>query len=239
MEHNIHRGVLDRPEALRLFASQFGVATMRQLVDHRRARADARPRPATRGHRRGASRGRRARRASRRRFASGRWPPSCSAGGDSFLERADRRAPLRSAGDAEAADRTGDQHARARACCRTGCGRRSVRGSIGRDVVRARRRVAYRHTAEDAARYLAARLQRRRFERAAEDAWHLRLSRPSRPPQYLERVAARGRSGVSSDPPLARSHVAVRSRASQSGLEIDVLEPQSQQGCRSRCGSIR
>ena len=32
METIAHRGVLDRPEALRLFAAQFGVATVRQLV---------------------------------------------------------------------------------------------------------------------------------------------------------------------------------------------------------------
>ena len=33
MEHTLPRGVLDRPPALRLFASQFGVATVRQLVE--------------------------------------------------------------------------------------------------------------------------------------------------------------------------------------------------------------
>ncbi len=43
MEAIAHRGVLDRPEALRLFAAQFGVATVRQLVQRRVPKHD-RPR---------------------------------------------------------------------------------------------------------------------------------------------------------------------------------------------------
>jgi len=61
-----------------------------------------------------------------------------------------------------------------------------------------------------------------RFERAAEDAWHLRLVTPGHADEYLAAMRRQGRSGVSR---LERwlADVATRTRPMQSGLEADAL----------------
>ena len=68
---------------------------------------------------------------------------------------------------------------------------------------------------------LAGHLSDAQFERAAEDAWHLRLVTPAQAADYLDRVAAPGRLGVSR---MRRwlEGVTGRSRPAQSGLEIKV-----------------
>ena len=76
---------------------------------------------------------------------------------------------------------------------------------------------------------LAARLDDVRFERAAEDAWHLRLVTPPQAAEYLQHIAAPGRRGVGQDAPLARG-VAGRRRPAQSGLEIEVAKRRSRSG---------
>lgn len=70
---------------------------------------------------------------------------------------------------------------------------------------------------------LAGRLSRARFERAAEDAWHLGLVSPADAGEYLARMRRQGRTGVTVlDEWLEKtSH---RERPSQSGLEMDALE---------------
>jgi hypothetical protein len=71
-------------------------------------------------------------------------------------------------------------------------------------------------------RTLAATFNRHRFERAAEDAWHLGLVSPSQAAAYLERVRRPGVAGVSQlDQWL--STALPRRRPSQSGLEMDAL----------------
>jgi hypothetical protein len=61
-----------------------------------------------------------------------------------------------------------------------------------------------------------------RFERAAEDAWHLRLVSPDAAREYLESVQGHGRVGVAR---FRRwlEQVSARTRPSQSGFEMDVL----------------
>jgi hypothetical protein len=62
-----------------------------------------------------------------------------------------------------------------------------------------------------------------RFERAAEDAWHLRLISPSEAAEFLDDLRGRGRRGVARfDRWLIRT--AARPRPSQSDFELDVLE---------------
>jgi hypothetical protein len=71
--------------------------------------------------------------------------------------------------------------------------------------------------------HLAGILSAERFERAAEDAWHLGLVVPPDAADYLARMRRQGRSGVSGlDAWLERT--SVRPRPSQSGLEMDALE---------------
>ena len=76
---------------------------------------------------------------------------------------------------------------------------------------------------------LAGTFNRFRFERAAEDAWHLELVTPEDARDYLERMRRQGRTGVSM---LARwlEEVGARSRPVQSGLEIDALEASRRAG---------
>jgi hypothetical protein len=68
---------------------------------------------------------------------------------------------------------------------------------------------------------LAARLDDVRFERAAEDAWHLRLVTPPQAAEYLQHISAPGRRGVAR---MRRwlDRVADRARPAQSGLEIAI-----------------
>ncbi len=62
-----------------------------------------------------------------------------------------------------------------------------------------------------------------RFERAAEDAWHLKLVTPEQAASFLDAIRGSGRLGVSRfDRWLQRT--AARSRPSQSGFELDVLD---------------
>lgn len=65
---------------------------------------------------------------------------------------------------------------------------------------------------------LAARLPRARFNRAAEDAWHLGLVTPEAAADYLERVRRRGRAGVRAFEEWLE-HVAEQRRPAESGLE--------------------
>lgn len=70
---------------------------------------------------------------------------------------------------------------------------------------------------------LAASMSRQRFERAAEDAWHLGLVTPSDAAEYLERMRRQGRTGVTVlDEWLDKA--SRRKRPAQSGLERDALE---------------
>ncbi len=70
---------------------------------------------------------------------------------------------------------------------------------------------------------LAAQFNLRRFERAAEDAWHRGLVSPSEMAVYVESVRRPGLQGVALlDTWL--SNALPRSRPSQSGLEMDALK---------------
>jgi Transcriptional regulator, AbiEi antitoxin len=71
-------------------------------------------------------------------------------------------------------------------------------------------------------RTLATEFSFHRFERAAEDAWHLGLVSPAQAAEYLERIRRPGVSGVSQ---LDRwlGYALPRQRPSQSGLELDAL----------------
>lgn len=70
---------------------------------------------------------------------------------------------------------------------------------------------------------LAGSLSRWRFERAAEDAWHLGLVSPDDAAEYLERMRRQGRTGVTAlDEWLEKA--SRRKRPAQSGLERDALE---------------
>jgi hypothetical protein len=70
---------------------------------------------------------------------------------------------------------------------------------------------------------LAADFGQFRFERAAEDAWHLGLVTPAAAADYLERHRCRGKDGVATmDAWLER--VLGRSRPAQSDLELDLLD---------------
>lgn len=70
---------------------------------------------------------------------------------------------------------------------------------------------------------LAGILSLERFERAAEDAWHLGLVSPSDAGEYLARMRRQGRTGVTAlDQWLEEA--SGRKRPSQSGLEMDALE---------------
>lgn len=70
---------------------------------------------------------------------------------------------------------------------------------------------------------MAASFNWHRFERAAEDAWHLRLVSPTAAAAYLDLVRGQGRSGVA----VFERWVSMslpRRRAAQSGLEMDALD---------------
>jgi Transcriptional regulator, AbiEi antitoxin len=68
-----------------------------------------------------------------------------------------------------------------------------------------------------------------RFERAAEDAWHLKLVTPEQAASFLDAIRGSGRLGVSRfDRWLQRTEA--RSRPSQSGFELDVLDALSAAG---------
>jgi very-short-patch-repair endonuclease len=70
---------------------------------------------------------------------------------------------------------------------------------------------------------LAGQFNRHRYERAAEDAWHLGLVTPSEMAEYLELVRRPGLAGVAIvDRWLVEA--LPRRRPSQSGLELDALE---------------
>jgi very-short-patch-repair endonuclease len=69
---------------------------------------------------------------------------------------------------------------------------------------------------------LAAELNQFRFERAAEDAWHLGLITPLAAAEYLEQHRCRGKNGVSTiERWLARA--LPQQRPAQSGLEQELL----------------
>ena len=70
---------------------------------------------------------------------------------------------------------------------------------------------------------LAERFNDHRFERAAEDAWHLKLITPSEAAAFLDDHRRNGRRGVAR---FVRwlDRAGVRSQPSQSGFEVDVIE---------------
>ncbi len=70
---------------------------------------------------------------------------------------------------------------------------------------------------------LAAMFNDHRFERAAEDAWHLGLVTPADAADYLAAIRRSGRSGVARFERWLEKTL-VRPRPSQSGLELDVLD---------------
>ena len=70
---------------------------------------------------------------------------------------------------------------------------------------------------------LAALFNQHRFERAAEDAWHLGLVRPDDAAAYLARVRRSGRTGVRVFE-LWLEKTALQPRPSQSGFEVDVIQ---------------
>jgi hypothetical protein len=62
-----------------------------------------------------------------------------------------------------------------------------------------------------------------RFQRAAEDCWHLQLVTPDDAALYLAAVRRQGRTGVRAFEHWLE-HTVFRTRPSQSGFELDVLE---------------
>ncbi len=70
---------------------------------------------------------------------------------------------------------------------------------------------------------LAAEFNQFRFERAAEDAWHLGLFTPGEFAEYLELHRCRGKDGVATIERWLERCNAV-SRPAQSGLELDAIE---------------
>ncbi|MET0146257.1 MAG: hypothetical protein ABW328_15965 [Ilumatobacteraceae bacterium] len=85
-----------------------------------------------------------------------------------------------------------------------------------------------------------------RFERAAEDAWHRGLVTPEQAADYLVAIRRSGRTGVARFERWLEK-TAFRSRPSQSGLELDVLdairraglpEPQRQHPLTLRTGEV-
>jgi len=93
---------------------------------------------------------------------------------------------------------------------------------------------------------LAGRFNQHRFERVAEDAWHLGLVAPTEAAEYLEAIRRSGRGGVSRFEKWL-SKTSARERPSQSGFELDVVdairraglpEPQRQQPLRLPSGEL-
>ena len=70
---------------------------------------------------------------------------------------------------------------------------------------------------------LAAVFNQYRFQRAAEDCWHLRLVTPDDAATYLAEIRRQGRTGVKTFEHWLEQ-TSLRTRPSQSGLELDVLE---------------
>jgi hypothetical protein len=218
MEHTFPRGVLDRPEALKLFASQFGVATRRQLVE-----VGISDRAIGRASQRGV-------------LAAvlpgvvelADFPPTFRqramaaqlfGGGDSFLDGPTagrfyglRGMPKRPIDLVTGTRRRGALPDWLRVTCSTWIDRTEVAERDDRLRIAAPPRMLLG---------LAARLDDVRFERAAEDAWHLRLISPAQADEYLQHVAAHGRRGVDRMRRWLEA-VADRSRPAQSGLEIKV-----------------
>jgi hypothetical protein len=218
VEHIFPRGVLDRPAALRLLASQFGVATIGQLVDlgiSERAISRAKQRgilavalpgvveladfPPT--------------------FRQRAMAAQLFGGEDSFLDGATAG---RFYGLRGMPKRPVDLVTSTR--------RRSVLPDwlqttfstwIDRTDVVVRDDGLRLATPPKMLLGLAGRLNDAQFGRAAEDAWHLRLVSPAQAAEYLRRIGARGRRGVSRMRRWLES-VTDRSRPAQSGLEIKV-----------------
>ena len=70
---------------------------------------------------------------------------------------------------------------------------------------------------------LAAVFNQYRFQRAAEDCWHLQLVTPDDAAMYLAEIRRQGRTGVKTFEHWL-DQTSLRTRPSQSGLELDVLE---------------
>jgi hypothetical protein len=70
---------------------------------------------------------------------------------------------------------------------------------------------------------LAAVFNQHRFQRAAEDCWHLQLVTPDVAAAYLAAIRRQGRTGVRRFEHWLEQ-TSLRTRPSESGLELDVLE---------------
>lgn len=70
---------------------------------------------------------------------------------------------------------------------------------------------------------LAAQFNQHRFERAAEDAWHLGLVSPAQAADYLASIRRQGRTGVARFEAWLEK-TGERARPSQSGLELDFVD---------------
>ena len=218
MEHVFPRGVLDRPEAMRVFASQFGVATIGQLVAvgiSERAIGRARQRGVLTSVLPGV-------------VELGDFPPTFRqramaaqlfGGPDSFLDGATagryyglRGMPTRPVELVTSRRRRGALPDWLRATFSTWIDRTDVVEHEDGLRIAAPAKMLLG---------LAGRFNDPQFERAAEDAWHLRLVSPAQAAEYLDRVGGRGRHGVAR---MRRwlAGVAGRPRPAQSGLEIKV-----------------
>jgi hypothetical protein len=218
MEHTKHHGVLDRPDVLRLFAAQFGVAATSQLAD-----LGVTDRTLARARQRGVVRP-----VLRSVVELAEFPPTfrqrCMAaqlfGGERSLLEATtaghlyglRAMPIRPIRLVTATRRRGDvpDWLHVRFSTWTDLDDVSVRD----DGLRIARPLPMLLG-------LATHLDDRRFERAAEDAWHLGLATPQQAAAYLAGMAGRGRIGF---PRFARwvDRAIVRARPAQSGLELEV-----------------
>ena len=225
MEHVYPRGVLDRPEAMRMFASQFGVATIGQLVAvgiSERAIGRARQRGVLTSVLPGV-------------VELGDFPPTFRqramaaqlfGGPDSFLDGTTagryyglRGMPTRPVELVTSRRRRGALPDWLRATFSTWIDRTDVVEHEDGLRIAAPAKMLLG---------LAGRFNDPQFERAAEDAWHLRLVSPAQAAEYLDRVGAARSTRRGPDAPLARR----RCRTATPGPERT-----GDQGCsrRDRC----
>jgi hypothetical protein len=218
MEHTNRHGVLDRPDVLRLFAAQFGVATTAQLGE-----LGVTVRTLARARQRGVVRP-----VLRTVVELAEFPPTfrqrCMAaqlfGGErSMLDGATaghlyglRAMPMRPIRLVTATRRRGDVPDWLDVRNSTWVDLDDI--SVRDDGLRIARPLPMLLS-------LAAHMDDRRFERAAEDAWHLGLATPQQAAVYLARTAGRGRSGFARFARWVERAVG-RQRPAQSGLELEV-----------------
>ena len=106
--------------------------------------------------------------------------------------------------------------------CRVGPPPPLARGSTSSATSPSRGQLAARLAAADAVPPGGV-FNQHRFQRAAEDCWHLQLVTPDDAADYLAAIRRQGRTGVKTFEHWLE-HTSLRTRPSQSGLELDVLE---------------